>query len=200
LTPDRQLLFWRNLEVRGSVSKPEFYDFPCQVEVLFENPIDSQNCRRLRCYLSPHQMTITWVDFTNILQAAFTHADPKSVKKTDKLPVFFCAFGIRTHKSCLWNVDEIVTWWKCCSLGRCLLWSAWNVDEIWFPLSNVGVGIRLGMLFWKWYGPSSTAVNFTNILWAPLFCQSTIVQKNTNTKCMWRKAVLDSIKWKKICS
>jgi len=32
------------------------------------------------------------VDFTNILLAAFTHADPKSAKKSDSL-IVSCAFG-----------------------------------------------------------------------------------------------------------
>ena len=40
------------------------------------------------------------VNFTNILQAAFTRADPKSAKKTVKLSSFFCAFGICARKSC----------------------------------------------------------------------------------------------------
>ena len=31
--------------------------------------------------------------FTNILQAAFTHADPKSAKKTNKLCSFFALLG-----------------------------------------------------------------------------------------------------------
>jgi len=39
------------------------------------------------------------VDLNNILRAAFTHKDPRSAEKTDKLSVFFCAFGISTHKS-----------------------------------------------------------------------------------------------------
>jgi hypothetical protein len=60
---------------------------------LFENPIDSQNCRRLRCYLSPHQMATTGIDFTNILHPAFTHVDPKSIKMTDELTVFFALLG-----------------------------------------------------------------------------------------------------------
>jgi len=53
--------------------------------------------------------TLLWsgVNFINILQAAFTHQDPKSAKNTVKFPVFFCAFGIWAHKSCLKNVDEI---------------------------------------------------------------------------------------------
>jgi hypothetical protein len=33
------------------------------------------------------------MDFTNILRAAFTLADPKSAKKTDALTVFFALLG-----------------------------------------------------------------------------------------------------------
>jgi len=33
------------------------------------------------------------VNFTNILQAAFTLPDPKSAKKTDSLTVFFALLG-----------------------------------------------------------------------------------------------------------
>jgi len=40
------------------------------------------------------------IEFTNILYVAFTHSDPKSVKKTDGLTVFFSAFGDCAGKSC----------------------------------------------------------------------------------------------------
>ncbi len=42
--------------------------------------------------------------------AAFSCADPKSVKKTDNLTVFFCTFRICKRKSCSRNVDEIAPW------------------------------------------------------------------------------------------
>ncbi len=38
---------------------------------------------------------------TNVLNASFTHLDPKSAQKIDGLTVFFCAFGIFACKSCL---------------------------------------------------------------------------------------------------
>jgi hypothetical protein len=39
------------------------------------------------------------VDFTNILRAAFTLADPKRVKKTDVLTVFFGLLGSGSVKA-----------------------------------------------------------------------------------------------------
>jgi hypothetical protein len=48
-----------------------------------------------------------YVNFINILWAAFAHADPKSAKNSDNLNVFFWAFGICTSKSCSQNIDEI---------------------------------------------------------------------------------------------
>jgi len=39
------------------------------------------------------------VDFTNILRADFTHADPKSVKKNDNLTVFFALSGSECVKA-----------------------------------------------------------------------------------------------------
>ncbi len=42
---------------------------------------------------------ITGVNFTNILQVAFTCPDPKSAKNTVKLSVYFCTFGICVQKS-----------------------------------------------------------------------------------------------------
>ncbi len=33
------------------------------------------------------------VNFTNVLQSAFAHADPESAKKTDNLTVFFSLLG-----------------------------------------------------------------------------------------------------------
>ena len=40
------------------------------------------------------------VNFTNVLQAAFTLIDPKSIKNSVKLPVSFYSFGIYKRKSC----------------------------------------------------------------------------------------------------
>ncbi len=40
------------------------------------------------------------VNFINILRAALTNTDPKSVKKTDRLTVFFSTYGIFERKSC----------------------------------------------------------------------------------------------------
>ena len=48
-------------------------------------------------------------NFINVLQAAFTLTDPKSIKKLLDLTVFFCAFGICERKSCSQKVDEIDT-------------------------------------------------------------------------------------------
>jgi len=41
------------------------------------------------------------VNFMNILQAAFTCADPESAKKDSQVVSLFCAFGICGRKSCL---------------------------------------------------------------------------------------------------
>ncbi len=40
------------------------------------------------------------LNFINILHTTFTCADPRSIKKTVKLSIFFYAFGINKHKSC----------------------------------------------------------------------------------------------------
>ncbi len=39
------------------------------------------------------------VNFINVLQAAFAHADPKSVKETIKLSVFFALLGSASVKA-----------------------------------------------------------------------------------------------------
>jgi len=59
---------------------------------------------RIRMYLN---LKIPGVNFINILRAAFTREEPESAKKTVKLSIFFCAFGICAHKSCSLNVGEI---------------------------------------------------------------------------------------------
>ncbi len=48
----------------------------------------------VRSLLGPNtkENRITDVNFVTILIAAFTHADPKSTKKTDGISVFFCVF------------------------------------------------------------------------------------------------------------
>jgi hypothetical protein len=46
------------------------------------------------------------VNFTNVVRAAFTSAEPKSIKRQSSHQSFY-AFGIRAHKSGSQNVDEI---------------------------------------------------------------------------------------------
>jgi len=43
---------------------------------------------------------IPGVNFTNVLQAAFTQTDPKSAKKYSQATSLFCALGICGRKSC----------------------------------------------------------------------------------------------------
>jgi len=50
-----------------------------------------------------------WVNFINILWAAFTHADPDGVKFQLSHQNLY-AFGIQKCKSCTKNIDEIYTW------------------------------------------------------------------------------------------
>ena len=54
-----------------------------------------------------HLKKTSGVNFTNVLQAAFTGADPKSAKKTVKLSSFLGFQDLCEHKSCSLNVDEI---------------------------------------------------------------------------------------------
>ena len=48
-----------------------------------------------------------WVNFANIQRAAFTHADPKSSKKTVKLSSFIALLGSARVKTARKHVDEI---------------------------------------------------------------------------------------------
>jgi hypothetical protein len=54
-------------------------------------------CKLLDIMRARQQM-MSRVNFINIQQAAYAHTDPKSVKKTDNLTVFFCAFRIHACK------------------------------------------------------------------------------------------------------
>ena len=65
---------------------------------------------RLRTTAICFQQTMYGVNFTNILRAAFTRADPKSAKKDSQLKQLFCDFGIYVRKSCSQNVGEIDPW------------------------------------------------------------------------------------------
>jgi hypothetical protein len=47
-----------------------------------------------------HSVISPGVNFTNVLRAAFSQVDPKSVKNTVKPIVSFYTFGICGHKSC----------------------------------------------------------------------------------------------------
>ena len=44
---------------------------------------------------------VRWVNFTNILQAAFTHADPNSAKKTVKSRSFLRFWDLHMYKFCI---------------------------------------------------------------------------------------------------
>jgi hypothetical protein len=50
------------------------------------------------------------VNFTIILQAAFTLIDPESITSTVMSSVYFYVFGICWHKSCALNIGEIEPW------------------------------------------------------------------------------------------
>ena len=53
---------------------------------------------------------INMEQFTNILRAAFTHADPKSAKKDSQLNQLFALFGSASIKAAHKHVDEIDPW------------------------------------------------------------------------------------------
>ncbi len=74
---------------------------PLQVSLHFELILNILNLWKilricLRSFVDPRP----GVNFTNILQAAFTLVDPKSVKNTVQSSVSFYAFGIYERKSC----------------------------------------------------------------------------------------------------
>ncbi len=58
------------------------------------------------------QFDSSGVNFTNILHAAFTIVDPKSIKNTVKSSVSFYTFWISTRKSCTQNFVEIEPRWS----------------------------------------------------------------------------------------
>ena len=53
------------------------------------------------------QFTTSGVNFTNILQAAFMRADPKSAKKCSKIKQHFALLGSAGVKAARKHVDEI---------------------------------------------------------------------------------------------
>ena len=63
---------------------------------------------------APHKLLVKWspdVNFINVLQAAFTHADPKRTKKTVKSGSFFVLSGSVCVKATHKHVDEIKPRW-----------------------------------------------------------------------------------------
>jgi len=56
------------------------------------------------------------VDFTNILQAAFTRADPKSAKNYSQVISLFCAFGICARKSCMLMLVKLTSEVRYCKI------------------------------------------------------------------------------------
>ncbi len=92
-----------------------------------------------------------WVNFINVLRAVQARADPKSIKKTHNLTVFF---GIWACKNCTQNIDEIDP--------RCYLsWRRHNVlpDDEDHPYLNVIIlanEIVLGEAYNKSSSPQGT--------------------------------------------
>ena len=58
-------------------------------------------------FKSTKSLVAPGVNFTNILCAAFTHADPKSAKKTSQLKQLFALLGSAGIKAACKLVDEI---------------------------------------------------------------------------------------------
>jgi len=52
------------------------------------------------------------VNFINVLRAAFTRTDPKSVKKTDDLTVFFALLGTAHMKAALKTLVKLTPGFK----------------------------------------------------------------------------------------
>jgi len=66
-------------------------------------------CKLLDIMRARQQM-MSRVNFINIQQAAYAHADPKSVKKTDNLTVFFALSGSMRAKVLVerwWNWPQV---------------------------------------------------------------------------------------------
>ncbi len=75
----------------------------CYLRKAAQNTFVWQWCPKMLVKLTPVD------NFINILQAAFALADPESTKRLTAW-LSFCAFGICTPKSCLYNLYEIDPW------------------------------------------------------------------------------------------
>ncbi len=84
---------------------PIIFCAPFLYKSLFSSYILALNELMYEKHTSKTSMKVTpRVDFTNILQAAFTLADPKSAKKKYGWSVFFYIFWICAHKSYWYKV------------------------------------------------------------------------------------------------
>jgi len=109
------------------------------------------------------------VNFINVLHTAFTHKDPKSVKRW-QLDLILTLLGATGVKAACKYVDEIGPWWLCHS--PLLEWPLF----LWFLLIFLS-GLRVtseeddptpvDMDEIKTATFSDPGVNFTKILWAP---------------------------------
>ncbi len=80
------------------------------------NRLSSKRCQfhqyfSIKQLLYKNVLHSSYVNFINILRAAFRHEDPKSTKKTDGLNVFFALIGICACKTFTENVGEINLRW-----------------------------------------------------------------------------------------
>jgi len=59
------------------------------------------------------QLWPPWVNFINVLRAAFVHADPKIVKKNDNLTVFFMLSGSAPVKATRRTLMKLAPYFPC---------------------------------------------------------------------------------------
>jgi hypothetical protein len=92
--------FWQR---KDSFHSPTFFTPTC---ILFSSLLPWERISSS----TDHPSSATWCQFHQWSTSPLVCADPESAKKTDNLTVFFCAFRICAHKSCLYNVDQIDPW------------------------------------------------------------------------------------------
>jgi len=84
---------------------PKIAKWHCWLDCLFAH----LGSRRVKAVRRTLMKLSPGVNFINVLRAVFMHTVSKAQKDSEAISLFW-AFGICSHKSCSWNVDEIDPW------------------------------------------------------------------------------------------
>ncbi len=94
---------WTERNISHTYVHPQFDNYAAYFDLAILQlikPIQYSERISPMCLPQQNDSRTPGVNFINVLCTAFTHVDPKRLKKTVMSALSFCTFGLREHKSC----------------------------------------------------------------------------------------------------